>query len=69
MTTPRELLTAGGCWSACLIATRRVDQCRCRCQGAYHGLLAAADMSGLLDARRAKLDQLDDQAVIRRAAS
>ncbi len=42
-TSARETLQAGLCSASCLLS-KETDRCGCKCQGAYHGALLAAEV-------------------------
>lgn len=67
--TPLELVTRGQCTAACLAASSDPARCRCpRCGGRLHGVLARADVTTLLESRRAGRDKLSDAQVVNDAA-
>lgn len=68
--TPKELVKQKVCSAACLSAMAPDRRCRCqRCGGHLHGILANADITALIDARRYGRDLLDDLEVIADAAA
>lgn len=67
--TPAELIKSERCTPGCLAATTTLSRCKCPCKGAFHALVATADVSGLIDARRSGRDILTDADLVEHAAA
>lgn len=67
--TPAELIKSKRCTPGCIAATTKVNRCGCPCSGRYHALVATADITALIDARRSGRDRLDDLEVVTDAAA
>jgi hypothetical protein len=67
--TPMELVTGRHCTPGCLAATTSVSRCKCPCSGRYHALVANADVSALIEARRSGRDLQTDADLVERAAA
>ena len=67
--TPAELIKSKRCTPGCIAATTKVSRCGCPCAGRFHGLVATADVTALIDARRSGRHRLDDLEMINHAAA
>lgn len=62
--TVADLITQNCCTAACVAAVTSPARCKCPCNGQFHGLVTNADVTTLVDARRAGLNQLSDHEVL-----
>ena len=62
--TVADLIEHNRCTAARIAAITSPPRCKCPCAGEFHGLVAAADITTLIDGRRRGLRHLTDLEVL-----
>ena len=62
--TVADLIEHNRCTAACVAAVTKPARCKCPCAGQFHGLVGAAHIDALIEARRIGLNQLTDHQIL-----